>query len=151
MTTYNPWADLGSRPHICCDSQTVELPIGTGWWLPDVMGIVLDRRLTRVQRRCALAHELRHVDNGDVQVSTVGPDGPRMAKRQETRADREAARRLVRLEPLASAMRTHPNDPAAVAQELDVTVEVLHCRLHHLAGTERRWLEEELSRRDHTA
>lgn len=151
MTTYNPWADLGSRPHICCDSRTVELPAGTGWWLPDVMGIVLDRRLTRVERRCALAHELRHVDNGDVQIFPIGPDGPRLAKRQETRADREAARRLVSVNALAAAMRTHPNDPAAVAHELDVTVDVLRCRLDHLADAERGWLEEELGRHDHAA
>jgi transcriptional regulator with PAS, ATPase and Fis domain len=129
----------------------VELPVGTGWWLPDVLGIVLDRRLTRIERRCALAHELRHVDNGDVQVFTVGPDGPRQAKRQERRADRQAARRLVALETLAAAMRIHPHDHAAVAEDLDVTVDVLRCRIEHLSGAERRWLERELARRDHTA
>lgn len=149
--TYNPWADLGSRPHICCDSHTVELPVGHGWWLPDVMGIVLDRRLSRIQRRCALAHELQHVDNGDEQVYTVGPDGPRQAKRQETRADRQAARRLIPIETLAAAMRAHPHDPEVVAHELDVTVDVLRCRLDHLAAVERRCLEEELARRDDSA
>lgn len=137
MTNYNPWADLGDRPHICCDSHSVELPVGSGWWLPDVMGIVLDRRLTRVERRCALAHELQHVDYGDVQVHSVGPDGPRMARRQEKRADREAARRLVQVQELAAAMRAHPHNPAAVAEELDVTLDVLRCRLDTLHAAER--------------
>jgi Zn-dependent peptidase ImmA (M78 family) len=149
--SYNPWVDLGSRPHICCDSQTVELPAGNGWWLPDVMGIVLDRRLTRVERRSALAHELVHVDNGDEQVVRIGPDGPRMARRQETRADREAARRLIDLSALAAALCAHPHNPTAVADELDVTVEVLHCRLDHLRVEERAVLIQALADAEHPA
>ncbi|MCZ2837182.1 ImmA/IrrE family metallo-endopeptidase [Modestobacter sp. VKM Ac-2985] len=151
MAPYNPWADLGSRPHICCDSHTVELPTGVGWWLPDVMGIVLDRRLTRVERRCALAHELQHVDRGDVQVFAIGPDGPRLAQRQERRADREAARRLVEVQALALAMRVHPHDPAAVAEELDVTVDVLRCRLDTLRPAERGLLVLDLAEVEHAA
>lgn len=149
--TYNPWADLASRPHICCDTHTVELPSGRGWWLPDVMGIVLDRRLTRVERRCALAHELQHVDYGDVQVAGVGPDGPRMARRQERRADREAARRLVHVEALVVALRAHPHDPAAVADELDVTIDVLRCRLEDLHPGERGHLLLGLADVEHVA
>lgn len=151
MSSYSPWADLASRPHICCDSHSVELPAGDGWWLPDVLGIVLDRRLTRVERRCALAHELQHVDYGDVQVVAVGPDGPRMALRQERRANREAARRLVEIQALAAAMRAHPHDPALVAEELDVTVDVLRCRLDGLEPEERALLAFDLSSRDHVA
>lgn len=151
MASYSPWADLGSRPHICCDTHSVELPVGSGWWLPDVMGIVLDRRLTRVERRCALAHELQHVDYGDVQVFAVGPDGPRMALRQERRADREAARRLVEVRALATAMRAHPHNPAAAAEELDVTVDVLLCRLETLGPEERALLVLELGELEHAA
>lgn len=143
--TYSPWADLHARPHICCDAHTVELPTGDGWWLPEVMGIVLDRRLTRVQRRCALAHELRHVDHHDEQVAHIGPDGPRLARRQETRANQEAARRLVDVRSLARALRAHPDDPTTVAEELDVTVDVLHCRLDHLDAAERARLVEALN------
>ena len=135
---YSPWADLGARPHICCDTHSVELPHRGGWWLPDVMGIVLDRRLSRVERRCALAHELRHVDNNDVQVAAVGPDGPRMARRQEERANQQAARHLISLTALIEAMRSHPHDPAVVADELDVTVDVLRCRLEGLQLAEDR-------------
>lgn len=135
--TYDPWADLHARPHICCDAHSVELPVGQGWWLPDVLGIVLDRRLTRVERRCALAHELRHVDHDDEQVAHIGPDGPRLARRQEARADREAAHRLIELGALAASLRAHPDNPAAVAEELDVTTDVLHCRLDTMAPPER--------------
>lgn len=149
--TYNPWADLGARPHICCDSHSIELPAGSGWWLPDVLGIVLDRRLSRVERRCALAHELQHVDHGDVQVHSVGPDGPRMAIRQERRADREAARRLIEVHALIAAMKAHPYDPAHVAEELDVTVDVLRCRLESLNPEEKALLVLDLAGRDLSA
>jgi Zn-dependent peptidase ImmA (M78 family) len=134
---YDPWADLHARPHICCDWHSVELPLGDGWWLPDVLGIVLDRRLTRVERRCALAHELRHVDHGDEQVAHIGPDGPRLGRRQEARADREAAHKLIELDDLAAAMRAYIDHPAAVADDLDVTLAVLHCRLDTMTAAER--------------
>lgn len=148
---YSPWADLNDRPHICLDAHSVELPAGQGWWLPDVLGIVLDRRLTRVERRCALAHELRHVDHDDVQVSGIGPDGPRIARRQETRADREAARRLIEVEALAVALAAHPDDATAVADELDVTTEVLHCRLADLESDEVAALRTALADAEHAA
>lgn len=146
---YSPWADLRERPHICCDAHTFELPHGGGWWLPDVLGIVLDRRMTRVERRCALAHELRHVDHGDEQVAHIGPDGPRLARRQEARADREAARRLVTITDLVDALLAHPQDGALAAEQLDVTEHVLRIRLVNLepaeAGQLRDALEEEQS------
>lgn len=138
--TYNPWADLHARPHICCDWHSVELPVGKGWWLPDVLGIVLDRRLGRIDRRCALAHELRHAEHHDQQIADIGPDGPRLARRQESRADREAAQRLIDLDELADALRAHPDHPTAVAEELDVTVDVLHCRLDTLSTADRELL-----------
>lgn len=148
---YDPWADLHARPHICCDWHSVELPVGQAWWLPDVLGIVLDRRLTRVERRCALAHELRHVDHDDEQLAHIGPDGPRLARRQEARANREAAHRLIDLQALAHALRTHPDHPAAVAEELDVTVDVLHCRLDTMTSPERAALVELLENLEQAA
>lgn len=148
---YSPWDDLGDRPHICVDTHTLELSQGQGWWLPDVLGIVLDRRLTRVERRCALAHELRHVDHHDVQVAGIGPDGPRIARRQETRADREAARRLIDVHRLAAAVAAHPDDAQTVADELDVTTDVLHCRLAHLLVAERELVRSALDRAEHAA
>jgi Zn-dependent peptidase ImmA (M78 family) len=145
--TYSPWADLHARPHICCDWHSVELPVGHGWWLPDVLGIVLDRRLNRVQRRCALTHELRHVDHDDEQLAHLGPDGPRLARR----AEREAAALLVDVEPLAAALSAHPDDPAAVADELDVTLDVLHCRLDTMSSSERTRLVELLQNLEQAA
>lgn len=148
---YDPWADLHERPHICCDWHSVELPAGAGWWLPDVLGIVLDRRLTQVERRCTLAHELRHVDNGDEQIAHIGPDGPRLARRQETRADRQAARLLIDLRALADALCAHPDAPALVADELDVTPDVLHCRLDSMGAAERERLVELLENQERAA
>lgn len=148
---YSPWADLGARPHICCDAHTIELPHGGGWWLPDVLGIVLDRRMTRVERRCALAHELRHVDHGDEQVAHVGPDGPRLARRQEARADREAARRLISIDDLSAALVAHPHDGAAAAEQLDVTEKVLRNRLVNLSAGEEQQLRSTLGRTEQSA
>jgi Zn-dependent peptidase ImmA (M78 family) len=148
---YDPWADLRARPHICCDWHSVELPKGHGWWLPDVLGIVLDRRLTSVQRRCTLAHELRHADHHDEQIALLGPDGPRLARRQEIRANREAAQLLVELPDLAAALRAHPDDPAAVADELHVTPDVLHCRLDTMSAADRERLVELLENLEQAA
>lgn len=148
---YSPWTDLGGRPEICCDTHSLELPTGGGWWLPDVAGIVLDRRMSRVERRCALAHELRHVDHGDRQIAHVGPDGPRQARRQETRADIAAARRLITIRALLDALLAHPDDPAIVAEHLDVTEHVLAVRLRHLNATEKAVLTAAFPVAEHSA
>lgn len=142
MEQYNPWADLARRPDIVC--RSCRLPHGTGMWFPDLPAIALDERLDRVGRRCALAHELVHVDHGDTQVAHLGPDGPRQARRQERRADREAARRLVPLADLARSLACHPHDLEAAAEELDVTVHLLVVRIEHLRAAERHELRAQL-------
>jgi len=139
---YDPWADLAARPDIIC--RTCPLPVGEGMWFPDLQSIALDERLDRVGRRSALAHELVHVDHGDVQVAGCGPDGPRQARRQEARADQKAARRLIRLPALAAALATHPHDVAAAADDLDVTVHLLVVRIEHLHAVEQRDLRTHL-------
>ncbi|MGY1773550.1 ImmA/IrrE family metallo-endopeptidase [Blastococcus sp. SYSU D00813] len=148
---YDPWADLERRGDI--DLFLDELPDGKGhaWWLPWLRLIVLRASLAPVEQRCALAHELVHVDHDDRQVAHIGPDGPRMARRQETRADREAARRLLHVRDLAAAMLTHPRNPQAVAHELDVTLPVLQLRLETLRPSEETWLRQELAGCDHAA
>lgn len=114
----------------------MELPAGEGWWLPSVPGIVLDARLDRVGLRCVLTHELAHEDHQDQQVALVGRDGPRLARRQEKKADRVAAGRLVTVDELADAIAVH-EWPEDVAAALDVTVHLLRVRLQALTATER--------------
>lgn len=143
--TYCPWEDLASRPHITFG--VTRLPAGYGWWLPAHETILLDDRLDRVGRRVYLTHELVHVDHDDEQIAMCGEDGPRLARRQESRTDRITARRLIDLTRLAAAAATHPHDPGAAAAELDVTEDVLACRVEHLDEAERAWLSCELERR----
>lgn len=146
---YDPWGDLARRPDIVC--RSCRLPQGHGLWFPDLRAIALDDRLDRVGRRCALAHELVHVDHQDEQIAHVGPDGPRQARRQEARADREAARRLIALERLGAALAAHPHDLAAVAAELDVTVPDVVCRIENVTPDEQHRLRELEARDEHAA
>ena len=144
---YDPWADLAGRDDITFG--VTRLPKGDGWWMPWVRGIALDDRLDRVGSRCTVAHELAHVDHDDCHLATAGPDGPRQARRQESRADQAAARRLIPLPALAAALATHPDDAAAAAEELDVTVNVLFCRVQNLHPAEEGQLRALLDRSDH--
>jgi Zn-dependent peptidase ImmA (M78 family) len=146
---YDPWADLTRRPDIVC--RSCRLPAGDGLWFRDLRAIALDDRLDRVGRRVALAHELVHVDNDDEQLAQCGPDGPRQARRQETRADQEAARRLIHLRALASALAAHPRDLPAAADELDVTVQLLVVRIETLHPSEQGKLRAWADREHHAA
>jgi Zn-dependent peptidase ImmA (M78 family) len=131
---YCPWRDLASRPHLAF--VVTRLPVADGWYLPDVPGIVLDDRLTRVQRRCVLAHELAHIDLGHhQQVAGNGPGTDRLARRNEAAADRLAARRLL---PLTGLMHWLPyaSSRSEAAELLDVTERLLSIRLEQLSSRE---------------
>lgn len=147
---YDPWDDADQRPDLDYLLDDA-LPRGDAWWLPWLGLIVIRKSLHPVKRRCVLAHELVHVDHDDIQVAHIGPDGPRLAHRQETRADAEAARRLLPIEILCAAALAYPGDAHGLAHELDVTVEVLRCRLAHLHPAEAAWLRATLACRDHAA
>lgn len=146
---YCPWEDLAGRSDIVC--RSCALPGVDGLWFPDLRAIALDERLDRAGRRSALAHELVHVDRGDVQLAHIGPDGPRLARRQESAADQEAARRLITVDGLALALATYPYDLAAVAEELEVTVAVVTCRIENLHPAEQGYLRIRMGSREHVA
>ncbi|MEI4273893.1 ImmA/IrrE family metallo-endopeptidase [Klenkia sp. LSe6-5] len=134
---YDPWQDAESR----ADLDVVidpDLPArrGDAWWVPMLRAIAIRADLHPTHERCVLAHELVHVDDDDRQLAGRGPDGTRLGRRQEQRADRTAARRLIRIRDLVAAVTTHPTDPAAVAHELDVTQHMLRVRLEHLQRAE---------------
>ena len=140
---YCPWADLASREHLAF--AVARLPLGEGWYLPDVPGIVLDDRLGRVGRRCVLAHELAHVDLGHHhQLAGNGPGTGRLARRNESAADLLAARRLLPESLLVGALAGAAGLSDA-AELLDVTPRLLAVRLRCL-GSEERALRERLSR-----
>lgn len=136
--TYSPWDDLASRPDLTYG--TTRLPHGDEWWLPQRRAIITDSRLSRVERRCALAHALAHVDHQDV----CQPDNARVAGKQETWADQDAAHRLIALDDLAVALRWSSR-PSEIADDLQVTEDVLQTRLDHLHPSERAYLHRQLN------
>lgn len=81
------------------------------------------RHLSQVQRRCALAHELVHIDMGHTgtQPSAV-----------ERVVDRVAAQRLVTLDMLIDTGRW-ATTVAEWAHDLWVTPRILHARIEALA------------------
>lgn len=89
--------------------------------------ILLDIRLSRVEERCTLAHELVHAERGPF---------PRWATaREEAAVDAEAARRLIPLDALGEALAWSLH-PTVAAEELDVDPPTLEALLRNLAAAE---------------
>jgi Zn-dependent peptidase ImmA (M78 family) len=82
--------------------------------------IVLRCGMTELQQRCTMAHELVHAERGEVTTGEQVLDA-----RQERRADRIAALRLVTWTDYVRACRTHRHERALVADELRVTNQIL--------------------------
>lgn len=79
--------------------------------------ILVDRRLTYRAKRCVLVHELVHWSHGD--------DGEYARGVCEARARRETALTLVDPAEYALAERMYEGNPWAIADELDVTMQVI--------------------------
>src|SRR6218665_3225578 len=89
------------------------LPDGIlGYYLHADRRIELTTRLTPIEERCVLAHELGHAHFGHTYDSD----------RAERQADADAVRLLIDPADFAAAERLNP-EPRAMADELDVTVE----------------------------
>jgi len=102
----------------------------------------LDNRLTRVQRRCTLEHELVHAERGD----TALPDPVANAK-QEQLVHREASRRLIPIDQLGDALKW-TIEARELAECLEVDLPTLQTRLDALGAAERAYLEEIARRRE---
>ena len=74
--------------------------------------ILISDRLTPIQRRCVLAHEISHARHHDV--------GCKCDSATERRADMEAARMLVNQLEYQSAEIIFDGDECAIARELNV-------------------------------
>lgn len=136
MSVFSPWRTLRHLPHISIlFTDDDELLDGAhAWYYHRLRAIVMDSRLTQVERRSVLAHELGHVIRGDV------PCGDEILDcRQESVVDQWAARKLITLEALADALRWS-DDRHEVADCLWVTLDLLEVRLRHLHPSERAWL-----------
>ena len=77
--------------------------------------IYLRPGLTARQERAVLAHELAHAEHEDVLTGDWRADA-----RAERRADELAAGRLIDPGALEAELLVHPDDPARVADHLDV-------------------------------
>lgn len=115
---YHPWRALRERwAHVDVE-HTDDIPDGR---LADTNGvdeIRMRRRLLQVDRRCALAHELVHLEHGD--GGTCSPE-------VEAEVTLEAARRLIPWDRLLAAVRWARGEQE-LADELWVTVPLLRAR-----------------------
>ncbi len=123
MAIPHPWRELRGLPHI--DLSWHDLPVEFG--RTDGCSIEMDRRLSQVQRRCTLAHELTHIRRGH---QTVQPPAVERSVRLET------ARRLLPLAILTGAL-AYTLDLDYAAWDCWVTRDVLEDRLDGLTDYER--------------
>lgn len=104
--------------------------------------ILIDRDLHQTWRRATLAHEIAHIDLGH----RTRPLG-KYAGRAEREADHLAAHRLLSsVAAIADAVAAYPGDTAAVADALDVPVEVLVRRVEQMHPRERARIERRVLR-----
>ncbi|NGO68004.1 ImmA/IrrE family metallo-endopeptidase [Streptomyces boncukensis] len=135
LTLYDPWHDLASRPELTYGRTS--LPGGAGGlWFPDMRAIAIDSGLGWIGARCALAHELAHVDLQHSQCAGHSPGALRFAQRQERQATLLAAKRLL---PVTFIAAHFAEDVylADMAADLNVTEYLLRLRLQTLNDEER--------------
>lgn len=125
--TFDPWAEI--RRITSLRVHTIRLP-DLLHGCTDGKSIYLDDRLTPMERRCVLTHELVHLWAGH---NTCQPPAVERAVREET------ARLLI---PLAFLREYLPwtRCPWELADELHVTETVLRDRLEALSEGERHML-----------
>jgi hypothetical protein len=139
---WDPWAALTARQHIVYRRKA--LPRSTGgalyWPVGAYVGIFIDPRAARVERRCLLAHELVHDERqGGCHADWMPPAWLAVVMRDEATVDNLVADRLVPPDELAAfcarvsdlGMGVTPTD---VASEFDVTEEVAKRALARLVG-----------------
>lgn len=107
------------------------LPPGVRGLTDGSSAICLEVDQLQVERRCALAHELAHIDLDHTTKPTVA---------EEEAARRLAAQKLITWDALVDVFRWAHNAHEA-ADELWVTPEVLEDRLRHLHPHERGLLK----------
>lgn len=135
---YDPGADAAERyPDVTI--RRADLPFAHAAYLPRRRLILIARALSRRGWKCALAHELVHLDEGHPEAT----DGV-LERRQEAATDREAARRLVGLHELADALRWALG-PDEVADVLDVETSVVRTRVRHLTDEEKEFIDQRLT------
>ena len=119
---YDPWGEVPAGWSV----DLVAMPVrGMCRW--NRRTILLDIKLSGVEERCTLTHEIVHAERGPF---------PRWATaREEAAVNAEAARRLIPLDALGEALAWSLH-PAVAAEELDVDPSTLEALLRDLAAAE---------------
>lgn len=127
---FQPWQHLRHFPHIRVIRAA--LPDGTVARTDGHSTIWLDHDLLQCEERCALTHELVHIERGHRREQ---PAAVEYAVREET------ARRLISFEWLVDAMQWSlcPNE---LADELCVTPEVVRDRIETLTTKEKAYIRD---------
>ncbi len=138
--TYDPAADIAARY-----PAWVVRYASLGWGISEAMChrsrvILLEAGDTSVRKRCSLAHALAHLDLGHGPVSSGF-----FETRQERTANELAARRLVGIQELATAL-SWTLSPTEVAADLAVDLPTLSIRFSSLSARERAVLQRTASR-----
>lgn len=121
---FHPWGILRALAHIRL--SWVVMPDGAPGRTNGIDTIWLNKSLDQVERRCALTHELVHIENRH-----TGCQPPAI----EANVCAETARRLIALERLVSGLRW-ARSFNELADELWVTPDVLRDRFDHLTKSE---------------
>lgn len=123
---YNPWDDAEELGlHI----RYAPLHDSWSWWVPSRHLVVVANHLTHAQERCTVAHQVEHARHGDNACRRATPVNRLWTRqRQEIRADKAAARKLIPAVDLQTALRW-AESPEAAAHELHVTEHMLRVRL----------------------
>jgi hypothetical protein len=133
---YEPWGhllSLGQGVTLSVESTPGDKP---AWWCPVSDHIMLRPDLNRIERRSHLAHELAHRDLGHG-VHPHDADAERTIAREERHADELAARRLVTLDALITAL-CWSDEASEIAEALGVTPHLLDVRVESMYHGERK-------------
>lgn len=122
---FHPWRALRALAHVRL--SWVAMPDGAPGRTNGIDTIWLDKSLDQVERRCAVTHELIHLER-----KHLGCQPPAI----EAEVCAETARRLVRIEHLTAGL-AWSRSFGELADELWVTPEVLRDRFKSL--TEAEW------------
>lgn len=120
---FHPWRALREREEINLQWVSLPAPLHA---VTDGTTVWMHNRLLQVERRCAITHEQAHIDRGTKCVDDA----------EEQRVRRLTAEQLIDTRDLVEAAKWSHN-AAEMADELWVTVEVLHDRIRHLSPAER--------------
>lgn len=104
--------------------------------------ILIETTMAKAERRCALAHEIAHLDLGHGLSIHEGYE--------ERQADELAASRLISLEDLADVLRWALG-PDEVADALEVTSTMVRRRIRALSVDDKAWIEAEIGRKEESA